>query len=99
MGWISGTERTAFASATGFGPGVRWNWPEPTHARRDSLDSAFGVDVPQLPYDPKTTLLPALKSGKIVQEDWPGYASRFAWGDPESPLKGLQWYAQRTLLG
>lgn len=65
---------------------------EKLSARRDSLDTAFGVNTPLLAYNPKITQLPALKNGKIVQEDWPGYASRFAWGDPESPLKGLQWY-------
>jgi hypothetical protein len=65
-------------------------------SRRDSLVTAFtsgGLRAALIPYDPKPTELPQLKDGKIVSEDWPGYADDFAVGDPQSPLHGLQWYA------
>src|SRR5262249_4649279 len=61
-------------------------------SRRNSLLKLFSVDGPALPYDPKLTISPSVKDGKIIQQDWPGYASRFAFGDPESPLHGLKWY-------
>lgn len=61
-------------------------------SRRNSLSASMSMGIPALPFDAKVTLLPDLKNGKVMKQDWPGYASRFAWGDPDSPLRGLGWY-------
>src|SRR6185437_14942092 len=34
-----------------------------------------------------------LDKGTVQECTWAGYASRFAWGDPDSPLTGLGWFA------
>ncbi len=39
-----------------------------------------------IPFSPKISLGKNLKNGKLMQENWEGYGSRFAFGDPESPL-------------
>jgi hypothetical protein len=62
-------------------------------ARRDSLVSIFSVPSPRIDFNSGITIAPAVKKGKVLQQDWPGYASRFAFGDPQSPLQGLQWFA------
>ena len=63
-------------------------------ARRDSLLSMFGVKAS--PITPPTNFNISdgsdLKNGKLLTQNFPGYATRFATGDPQSPLKGIGWY-------
>ena len=75
---------------------------EKLKARKSSLFKAFSLGTgDMLPcngkvtpacFDTKVSEPPGLKNGKITQQEWPGWASRFAHGDPQSPLRGLQWY-------
>ncbi len=62
-------------------------------SRRNNLLDLFSLKIAEISFDPRLSVPPAVINGKVIQEKWPGYASRFAWGDPESPLKGLGWFA------
>lgn len=55
-------------------------------ARRNSLITVFALKVPALKFNDAISQGTGLVNGKLMQQDWPGYASRFAWGDPDSPL-------------
>ncbi len=70
-------------------------------SRRDTLMSYFNVNSPKLVFDPNVSLLPGLVNGKIVQTDFPGYGSRFAYGDPLAPLSGseIRAFAKSRLFG
>jgi hypothetical protein len=59
-------------------------------ARRNSLMSLFSLDAYDLPVNDKVSSGVELVDGKLTQEYWPGYASRFAFGDPDSPLSGSE---------
>ena len=43
-----------------------------------------------LKIDPDISMGEKLKEGKLQVENWPGYASRFSFGDPENPLSGKE---------
>jgi hypothetical protein len=58
---------------------------EKMSARRNALMKVFGVQTSELAFNPDHE--------KLTQLDWPGYGSRFAHGDPESPFKDFHWYA------
>lgn len=58
-------------------------------ARRNALMQVFSVTAPALAVNTKVA--------KIDKENWPGYASRFAHGDPESPFKDVHYYALAKL--
>jgi hypothetical protein len=62
-------------------------------ARRNSLMDLFKIKTSEISYDPKPGMGKLLAKGKLQKQYWPGYASRFAWGDPDSPLKKYHWYA------
>lgn len=66
-------------------------------SRRNALFKTFGVAQAELPFNLKVSSLPALKDGKLKREDWDGYASRFAHGDPDSPFKDIHLYALSLL--
>lgn len=66
-------------------------------SRRNSLFRLFSVKTPELAVKLDITQLPYLMNGKIIKEDWKGFASRFAHGDPESPFKDFHWYALTKL--
>lgn len=66
-------------------------------ARRNALLQVFSVQAAPLPVNPKVADGPNLQNGKLEKEDWAGYASRFAHGDPESPFKDVHWYALAKL--
>ena len=59
-------------------------------SRRNTLLGFFSVTAPKLTFDPNITRAPNLVSGKLVQQDWAGYGSRFAFGDPVAPLSGSE---------
>lgn len=62
-------------------------------SRRNYLYELFKLDVRPLKVNKKISLGKDLKNGKLRKEDWEGYASRFAHGDPDSPFKDWHWYA------
>ncbi len=57
-------------------------------ARRNSLLDCFDLNHKKLAVIPSDALNDGAKlyRGKITQKSWPGYARRFAQGDPETPL-------------
>jgi hypothetical protein len=60
-------------------------------------DDVFAMKVPKLPVVKNINIPPYVKNDKVVQKRFPGYASDFAFGDPPSPLKGVQWYVANQL--
>lgn len=63
-------------------------------SRRNALNKVFNLSktTEEMEFNPKVTLAPALKDGKINQKEYPEYASRFAYGDAESPLEQLRYF-------
>lgn len=55
-------------------------------SRRNSVMKLFKVDAEEMKVDPSISNGVELVKGKLTQQNWPGYASRFAYGDPDSPL-------------
>jgi len=69
-------------------------------SRRNSILKIFKIDHKNLKVDSKISNGIEVVDGKIVQEKWPGYASRFAHGDPESPLSDSDmksWVKSRAI--
>lgn len=62
-------------------------------SRINELFKLFKIDVKKIKVDNKISHGEYLKKGKLQIEDWPGYASRFSHGDPESPFRDFHWYA------
>lgn len=62
-------------------------------SRQNSLAELIQTEHEIRDYEVEPTLLPNLKDGKIVKQDWEDYGSRFAHGDPDSPFKDFHWYA------
>ncbi len=61
-------------------------------SRRNSCNRLFSLKAADLPFNAKLTSGTALVEGKITQKEFPEYASRFAYGDAESPLDQLRFY-------
>ncbi len=59
-------------------------------ARRNHLKSLLFLEGEDLKFEPKISDGEFLKKGKLLKENFPGYASRFSFGDPESPLSGTE---------
>lgn len=59
-------------------------------SRRNSVMKLFKIDHKEFKVDSELTSGTDLVEGKITKQDWPGYASRFAYGDPDSPLSGSE---------
>jgi hypothetical protein len=55
-------------------------------SRRDSFLELYQVPHDTLAFNPRISAGSVLVNGQIKQQDWPGYACRFSFGDPESPL-------------
>lgn len=55
-------------------------------SRRNSAMKLFKIDAQQIKVDSDVSNGVELVHGKLTQTNWPGYGSRFAHGDPESPL-------------
>ncbi len=63
---------------------------EKTLARVNRILALTGIrDFKPIPFDAKLTYGNVLK-GKALQETYPGYALRFTYGDPESPLRASE---------
>ena len=61
-------------------------------ARRNSLNRLFAEKFQESPYDQKITIGETVKDGKILEKDYAGFASRFAYGDVESPFEQMKYY-------
>jgi hypothetical protein len=70
-------------------------------ARRNSLVDAFQAvltpKISDLPANTAISIPPAVVNGKVVQQQWPGYASQFAYDDLPSPLRDIWYYPLATL--
>lgn len=55
-------------------------------SRRNSAMKLFKVDAQEIKVDSNVSNGVELVKGKLTQQDWEGYGSRFAHGDPDSPL-------------
>ena len=61
-------------------------------SRRNSLNKLFSLKTAEIAFNPKITMGSALREGKIIQKEYPDYASRFAYGDAESPLEQMRFF-------
>ncbi|MES2964906.1 MAG: hypothetical protein V4760_13530 [Bdellovibrionota bacterium] len=59
-------------------------------ARRNMMIGYMGVTAPALKFDPAVSRGANLVNGKLTKQDWTGYGSRFAFGDPVAPLSGSE---------
>lgn len=75
-------------------------------SRRNALLKVFKQKIPEFPVNFKVSsgsrlvegkLTAIMVKGKLSKEQWDGYASNFAHGDPESPFKDFHWYALAKL--
>lgn len=69
-------------------------------SRRNSIMKLFDIDAEMFTVDGKINNGIEIVDGKITQQKWPGYASRFAHGDPESPLSDTDikaWVKSRAI--
>ncbi len=60
-------------------------------SRRNSLMKVFAIDIDDIAFNSKITSGKNLKEGRLLQENFDGYGSRFAYGDPESPFKEFKY--------
>lgn len=63
-------------------------------SRRNSLNRVFSLsaNTTELFFDSKISLGSTLVEGKLIQKNYPAYASRFAYGDAESPLEEMRYF-------
>lgn len=61
-------------------------------SRHNSLMKVFDLKIEPLTFDQEVSDGSALKKGRLMQEEWPGYASRFAHGLPDSPFRDTHLY-------
>ena len=69
-------------------------------SRRNSAMKLFKIDSEQLPLEKDINNGLELIDGKLTEQRWPGYASRFAHGDPDSPLSDSDmksWVKSRAI--
>lgn len=66
-------------------------------SRRNSLNRLLSEKAGALPVDQKLTIEGIVKKGVITKTDFPGYASRFAYGDAESPFEQLRYFLYAKL--
>lgn len=59
-------------------------------SRRNTLLLVSDLPYNLIPYNTAVSAGASLVDGKLMKENWEGYASRFAYGDPESPLSSSQ---------
>ena len=60
-------------------------------SRRNSLMKSFAIDIDDIAFNSKISLGESLKDGRLLQENYEDYGSRFAYGDPESPFKEFKY--------
>jgi hypothetical protein len=59
-------------------------------ARRNNLQTLLSLEGEEIEVNTDISNGEFLKNGKLLKENYPGYASRFSFGDPESPLSGTE---------
>ena len=62
-------------------------------ARRNSLLKVLSLSFEKLKFNSRISYGEYLKNGKLLKENWDGYGSRFAYGDPDSPLSGTELFS------
>lgn len=55
-------------------------------ARRNHLMNLLKLDEYAITYNPRISMGESLVDGELVEEKFDGYAARFSFGDPESPM-------------
>jgi hypothetical protein len=60
-------------------------------SRRNSIMKLFQIEAKELQVNANVSSGVDLVKGKLTKEEWPGYASRFSYGDPESPLSDSEF--------
>lgn len=70
-------------------------------ARRNNLLTLVKSNESLLDYNPKISFGDSLVDGELVEEKFEGYAARFSFGDPESPLniKEFLYYGGVKVIG
>jgi hypothetical protein len=61
-------------------------------SRRNSLNRLFNLKVPEISFNLNISVGSVVLNGKVIQKDYNDYASRFAYGDAESPLDQLRFF-------
>lgn len=61
-------------------------------SRRNSLLNLLEEEGKEIPFNTELSFGEDLKKGQLQKEDWEGYASRFAHGEPDSPFKDFQYF-------
>lgn len=75
-----------------FPPSVGALVKEKLIARRNSLNRVFSVKAADLPFNSNLTIGKEVIGGKLMEKDYEGYASRFAYGDADSPLEQMVYF-------
>jgi hypothetical protein len=70
-------------------------------SRRNTLMAYFNVSAAKLPFNADVSVGKDLVNGKLITLEFPGYGSRFAYGDPLAPLSGseIRAFAKSRLFG
>jgi len=66
---------------------------EKLKARRNALLEILELETNKLSVNLTPDFGELLDDGQLTKEDWKGYATRFAHGDPESPFKDFEYFA------
>lgn len=61
-------------------------------SRRNSLVKLFDIDAPAIAVNYNVSFMPYLEDGRLLKEEWGGYASRFSYGVVDSPFDSLGYY-------
>ncbi len=75
---------------SGLPPSVKSILLEKLIARRNSLGDSLKVDYREIEVNSNPDNAAGLEDGRITQEVFEGYARRFSYGDPESPLSSSE---------
>ena len=67
-------------------------------ARRNNLMSLFDLKVGDLPYNVRLSNS-SVKNGQVIRAKFPGYASKFTYGDTEDPLNTKEMLNFSAMLG
>ncbi|MEC7275408.1 MAG: hypothetical protein VXV96_03735 [Bdellovibrionota bacterium] len=78
--------------ASGFPKPVEAILIEKLISRRNSLLSLLEVDAESISFETNINIAGEVESGRLLKEDWDGYASRFAHGQPDSPFKDFEYF-------
>lgn len=71
-------------------PSVKAILVEKLIARRNSLGDSLKIDYAEIAINANPDNAAGLDQGRITQEEFEGYARRFSYGDPESPLSSSE---------